>query len=266
LETRRYRVGLNLKKYYRNTIIACVSCLILGAGAVLAFVYAYFYDHDEQLVAEYVETIENQEQRHVTEIANLRDEIMRLNTEARKREADTKTQLDEMQRLLTAEQELSAADFALLSKYWYVLRDGPKDGTISLDVIRYADEQCKRWNINPDWLWHIYQYESSWNVRDVNTSSGASGLGQVLPSTGRSYWTTVLGHSASSYNDSLLFNPMVNIEITTAHLGRDLEKGLSFYDAIEHYSGGGGQAYIDAVVSRAKAHGITLTMENHKYH
>lgn len=266
METRRYRVGLNLKQYYRNMFIACVSCLMLGAGAVLLIGYACFYDHDERLVAEYVEVIRAQENEHNDEIEEFRRRVDKLTEEADQRESDLQTRLNEAERLLATEHEQSAADFALLSKYWYVLRYGPKDGTIGLDLIRYADDQCKRWNINPDWMWHIYLKESTWNVGAINPVTNASGLGQIMPETGRHYWTRILGHSESSYNDSILFNPMVNIEITTAHLGRDLANGSSFYDALNHYSGGGGQDYVNSVIAKAKSHGITLTLNNHSYH
>ena len=265
MQTRRYRVGLDLERYYRKSAIMCFIFLLLGVGATLGIGFAVFYDHDTQLVAEYQDQISTMEDEHRAEVEELVTRMREQEKEAAAEKLALEDQLVEVQRLHQAQQELSAADFALCRKYWYVFRDAPNNGTITMDVIRYADDQCKLWDINPHWLWHIYQKESHWTTTAVNSSSGARGIGQVLPSTGASYWETVLGHGRGSFNVSMLDDPLVNVEITTAHLGRDLANGTSFYDAVNHYSGGGGQGYWDDVISLAANHGITLTADNYHY-
>lgn len=258
LETRRYRMGVNRRLYHQRLIISCLSCLILGVGATLVVGHAYFYDHDEVLAAVHEKEISGLIDHYETRLATTTAEL----TEAKE---IAEEQLEEVERLYAAQQELSAADFNLLHKYWFLFRYGPTNGTITLDAIRYADDQCKKWDIDPYWLWYIYNQESDWNIHDVNIISGARGIGQVLPSTGQAYWEKVLGHGAGSFNVMMLNDIFVNIEITTAHLGRDLANGSTFKQALNHYSGGGGDAYIRGVQQRAARHGITLSLTEYHY-
>ena len=265
METRRYRVGLDLRQHYRRTAIACVSCLLLGAGAVLGFGYAYFYDHDEKLVAEYENQLQTKDEQHEKEVESYTQAMTDAAVAAAQREANIQEQYDELQRIHQEVIEQSAADFAILRKYWYVLRDGPNNGTLTLDLFRFADNKCKEWNINPHWVWHMYEHESQWIVTEVNGGSGATGIGQAMPSTGKVYWEDIMGHGAGSFSTEMLKDPYVNIEITVAHLGRDLQNGATWREAVAHYCGGGVDAYWNTVVRMAAEHGITLTENNYQY-
>ena len=265
METRRYRVGLDLKKYYRNFAIACVSCLILGAGAVAVTGYAYFYDLNESLVTEYENQLQEQKTRYELEVKQLEADVKISRMEVETKTLELQEQLDELNRIFQESDEQADADFALLRKYWYLLRDAPNNGTINLDHIRYLDNQCRKWDINPHWMWFIYYHESRWITTAINSSSGARGLGQVMPSTGKYMWETVMGHSGGSFSYSSLDNPYVNIEITVMHLGRDIKNGSSFLQAMDHYSGGIGQQFINECISMARSHGVTISASNYRY-
>lgn len=262
---RRYRVGFDTTLYYRRLMKACIVTLLLGVGATAALCCSYFMDRSNQVAANYETRISALVEEHEKEVTVLQKELDGAAAEERKKTAELQEQYDELLRIHQEQQNLSSADFSLLRKYWYVLKDAPNDGSITLDTLRYADEQCKKWNLNPHWLWHIYQHESHWTASIVNTRSGATGIGQVMPSTGRWYWENVLGHETGSFQTSMLKDPMVNIEITTAHLGRDMEAGLTWKQAVEHYCGGGVDTYWGVVVNYGASHGINLTADNWYY-
>lgn len=278
---RRYRVGIDVRAYTRKFIMGCcISSLITMIIMLIGFAL---------LCGPGIKTLID---NHVTEIAMMgqshSEEIERLNSEweqkmnAQRMTYETQYKQDTSlldDRIHTLEADLSAAqltlgrieasseeDFDLLRKYWYVFQRAGDNSGLSIDVIRHVEEVCEKWDVNPHWMWAVYWEESNFRAKIDNTSgSGARGLGQVMPSTGKSYWENVLGNGAGSFKTDMLYDPYVNVDITVAIIGRNLSNGQTMYQVLNQYSGGGGKVYFNEVVANGKTHGITLDDSNWHY-
>lgn len=267
--TRRYRVGIDIDKYARRFVIGCIVSFLFGACLCTTVTYAVManrYEVDiaqmntrfEAALAEQEATFNAEKEAYTKAYAA---EIETLESE----KAVLKQQLDNV----IAEKEqivsIQEADFELLQKYWYVLKDAEPGCGLTLEVLRFADQECQKWDINPDWMWHVYQHESHWVTRiDNYMGSGARGLGQVMPGTGKEMWERVLGHGVGTFTLDMLYDPYVNVEITTAIIGLNMKNYGSMAMALKRYSGGS-SSYYSVIVDMASDHGITLTEENVHY-
>lgn len=77
-------------------------------------------------------------------------------------------------------------------------------------------------------------------------------------------WERILGHGAGTFTLDMLYDPYVNVEITVAIIGRNMEKYDSMATSLKLYSGGS-SSYYDVIVGMAAEHGITLTENNTHY-
>lgn len=262
---RRYRVGVDIGKYTRNFIIGCVMSAAITLAAASVILLMLFQIKWEQMTTYYEgeisalnETLTNIEAEHQREL----DE---LNAKHEAEVAELKNNLEELDELYTNLNNAKAADFDFYKDYWYVFRDAPANSGISLELIRFVDEKCQEWDVNPQWMWAIYDLETGFDTNlDNAAGSGARGLGQVMPSTGKEIWERILGHGAGSYTHRMAYDPFVNAEITVTHIGRNIAIG-SMSNAIQLYSGGGGQSYWSIVIDKGKNHGVTLTEANAHY-
>lgn len=270
MHTRRYRVGIDINKYFRLLILCCIitaAIAVIGTAVIIGSIFAGAYS---ELESKY-----NTAQEKATMYDVLYESHMELTEDYNEAISYIKTKEIEIQTLtaentaLTAEiEEMNAqktADFDTLRQFWYVFKEAPDNSGLTVDALLYSDEVCKEWDVNPAWMWHIYFKESGYDV-DIDNygGSGARGLGQVMPSTGKSFWENILGHGAGSFSVEMLYDPKVNIEITTCLIGRNIATS-SMSNALELYSGGGGTAYWNRVVNAAAEHGITLTNDNAHY-
>lgn len=238
--TRRYRVGIDIEKYAKRFIVGCVISFLFGAALCTTVVSAIMINYNDAQITEmnahFEEQYAEQEAAFAVERTAYERRITTLETEKEVVTQRLTNTQNELENILSLQQ----ADFQLLQKYWYVLKEAdPKDG-LTLEVLRFADQECQKWDVNPDWMWHVYQHESHWTTEIDNAAgSGARGLGQVMPSTGKEMWERILGHGAGTFTLDMLYDPYVNVEITVAIIGRNLEKYDSMSKALELYSGGG---------------------------
>lgn len=173
------------------------------------------------------------------------------------------TQLEEQAaqiELLTEQVNQRSADsnelFELARKYWYVFRDAPDDSGLTMDQIVLIDDLCKEDDLNPHIMMCIYKQESGFTaVIDNYSDSGARGLGQVMPATGKSIYENVLG--LGSYTHDMAYNPSVNILITEELIARNVDGGL--YNAIACYSGDTSGGYYSKLLSVANEYGVDIT-------
>lgn len=263
--TRRYRVGIDIDKYAKRFIVGCIVSFLFGACLCTTMVSAIMLRTHEAQVVQMNERFESafteQEAIFNAEKDAYIVEIETLETENSVLEQRLNNAIAEKDQIL----ELQQADFELLQKYWYVLKEAEPGSGLTLEVLRFADEECQKWDINPDWMWHVYQHESHWTTNiDNYAGSGARGLGQVMPSAGKEMWERILGHGAGTFTLDMLYDPYVNVEITVAIIGRNMEKYDSMATSLKLYSGGS-SSYYDVIVGMAAEHGITLTENNTHY-
>lgn len=197
------------------------------------------FESYESRITELETELSTIETRHSEEVTALENEVAGLKTV-----------------LVNVEKE-EQANFAYIKKYSYVLQEASADSGISVDLMYYLDEQCKRWDIPVTMMYAIMKIESTYNTNSTNSTSGARGLGNVMPETGELYWENVLGYGKGSFKTEMLYDPYVNVEIMCAHIGRN--KNLSLYNNINRYSGGGGDYYYNKLIQYCKDYGFNLS-------
>ena len=271
-------------RYVRRTMFYGIIFLFVGILLSVTVVSSHYEAKISKLEEQQYEEIErlslenqHQYERYKTAIDRMininggyRSEIESLETRLVEQEDAHRAQLERLNASTPVRTNTKSMEqFKVLQKYAYVFqmsgRGNYVNSTMTVDLILYIDQVCKEMNVNPHWMMFIYSVESWWNASAVNSSSGASGLGQVMPSTGRDYWTNVFNRPASTYSRDLLFDPYTNVEITVKHIQRSLDSGQNMRGALNQYSGGGGSWYYDTVVSRAAAAGVTLSESATRY-
>jgi len=106
----------------------------------------------------------------------------------------------------------------------------------------YAQERevykvAKQFHLNPQTLWGIYGTETSWGANTSNSSAGAEGPFQFIPSTATEFGLTTGPHgTVHNFQDSL-----VAAATYLVHLGaNDKTNSPQTIQAINEYNGNGG--------------------------
>jgi soluble lytic murein transglycosylase-like protein len=109
--------------------------------------------------------------------------------------------------------------------FYFAWRFLPRDG----DPVRrvyprgypaLVQRTAKRYGLDPNVLWAIMKTESSFRT-DAVSRAGATGLMQIMPSTGRRLAAEM---KLSSYDHSQLYNPQTNVTMAGWYLGAVLKK------------------------------------------
>ena len=273
---KRYEVGINIRGYIKKFLIGCILSAVITAVVIITMVAVCVGPGIARMADEHSAAIEKlnitwtnkiQEERSVleqqyhTDKSALDIEVQNLTAELE----ETRSHLDQITTAYDDMRDSQKEDFELLREFWYVFRYAEKDSGITADLVRYADDVGKAGNINPHWIWSIYWKESNFRTYiDSASGSGARGLGQVMPSTGKSYYENILGRGR--FTTDMLYDPYVNVDITVAILSRNFSVSGSVYETLNQYSGGGGMSYYNDVISIAETKfGITLNESNWQY-
>lgn len=141
-----------------------------------------------------------------------------------------------------------------IEKLRYVVDEG-----ISTDLILFMDEQCREWNLNPQFVWCIVELESKFDPNADNLAgSSARGLGQIIKGTGKYLWEDILGNPEGSYYHDMAYDPYINIQLICAHLGSSFNNGSLLEGAVKAYSGGTA-GYMEKLMNIATSHGYDLS-------
>ncbi|MEO7458101.1 MAG: lytic transglycosylase domain-containing protein, partial [Gemmatimonadaceae bacterium] len=95
-------------------------------------------------------------------------------------------------------------------------------------------EESKRNGLEPSLVAGLIRQESSWNPRAVSPAT-ARGLMQLMPSVGASI---AASRKYPLWNQALLFDPDVSLELGTAHLASSLTRGVPSERALAAYNAG----------------------------
>jgi soluble lytic murein transglycosylase len=96
-------------------------------------------------------------------------------------------------------------------------------------------EEARRNGLDPALVAGLIRQESSFNPRAVS-AAGARGLMQLMPSVGASI---AASHRFPMWNQALLFDPDVSLELGTAHLATSLTRSTPTARALAAYNAGG---------------------------
>jgi soluble lytic murein transglycosylase len=96
-------------------------------------------------------------------------------------------------------------------------------------------EESRRNGLDPALVAGLIRQESSFNPQAVSPA-GARGLMQLMPSVGAAIATA---HRFPLWNQALLLDPDVSLELGTAHLATSLARGAPVARALAAYNAGG---------------------------
>jgi len=96
-------------------------------------------------------------------------------------------------------------------------------------------EESRRNRLDPALVAGLIRQESSWNPRAVSPV-GARGLMQLMPTVGASI---ARARRFPLWNEALLFDPDVSLELGSSHLARSLSRGTPPARALAAYNAGG---------------------------
>ena len=204
---------------------------------------------------------------HVTSVQQYKDTIASMETVAQEQvaavEQSYQSQIDLLNSqitTLTEQVNQRSADsselFELARKYWYVFRDAPDNSGLTMDDMVYLDDLCNESDLNPHLMWCIYDHESGYTaVIDNYSGSSARGIGQVLSSTGKSYYENIL--QLGTYDHDYAYDVQTNMLITVTMIARNISSGIE--NAIALYSGDSSGGYLQTLYSIAVDHGVSIS-------
>lgn len=238
-----------VRQTWQIAVVITMAVMMSIMAYCMSAMAAQYENHLSEVQSDYEIQIQQIRAEYETEISEL--------------SASYESQLDEKTaqiELLTEQVNQRSADsnelFELARKYWYVFRDAPDNSGLTMDQIVLIDDLCKEDNLNPHIMMCIYKQESGFtSVIDNYGDSGARGLGQVMPATGKSIYEDILG--LGSYTHDMAYDPTVNILITEELIARNIDSGL--YNAIACYSGDSSGGYYSKLLSVANEYGVDIT-------
>lgn len=107
----------------------------------------------------------------------------------------------------------------LLDTYKYCLKDtAGKQNDITVELLDLGERLMKDKGLDPNLLFGIIMVESEGHADATNKYSGAAGLGQFIPSTGKWIYEDKMG--GSGYNHAVTpHDPEINIRMMVTYLG-----------------------------------------------
>lgn len=254
MQQQTYRVGVNITEYRKrlvrySSIAAFCSAIVMTILMVVCLQNqkVYYEGLLDSTVQEYNEQITQLQGDHNTVVNNMKEE-------SQQQIDSLQATIDELTSQVEQRKASSSEVFEYARKYWYIFRDAPDNSGLTMDDIIYLDDLCKEDNLNPHLMWCIYDNESGYTAKIDNPTSTARGLGQVLRSSGKSYYENVL--QIGSYSHELAYDPRINMQITEEMIARNMGSGIQ--NAIALYSGDSSGAYYNKLVQTAAEHGVSI--------
>lgn len=139
----------------------------------------------------------------------------------------------------------------LYNKYEYVIYDDSGNRTdITYDEIKYAEDLMNEKGYDPDLLFGIVMVESSATRNAKNSSSTATGYGQILAGTGKFVYEDLM--NAGAYSHSYALDGKKNLNMTVTYLDYLIQNKDSLFSAVRQYCGrdvSGTYSYINRINS-----------------
>ena len=248
----RYRERKLIKKYKRTAIIvASVSAVIITAiGGLSAYAY---YDMNSRLseiqttcdnleseknaldqsTQEQIESLMSEKEQLQSLVEEKDSEIEELKEQQTETEPETETEAETINGVKTLSYD------QVIDQYDYVMYDSTGSrNDMTEDLVYYGYDLATRFGFNPDLLFGIIMVESEGHANAYNSSTGATGLGQIISTTGSYICKTMMNcdydHSYSPYV------PEINMSIIATYLEYLYKKyDGSTMDVIKEYSGSG---------------------------
>lgn len=234
------------KRVYMEAFVASAVVCIVAVIAMCMYHISSIQGYKDQIAALQLANQENLvvvEQSYQAEIDDLTNQVKTLTERVEQREAS------------------SAETFELARKYWYVFRDAPDNSGLTMDDVTYLDDLCKEADLNPHLMWCIYDHESGYTaVIDNYSGSSARGIGQVLASTGKSYYENIL--QLGTYSHDYAYDVQTNMLITVTMIARNISSGIS--NAIALYSGDSTGGYLQTLYSIASDHDVDISQTSYQ--
>lgn len=243
------------KKFSVTLLNALAISIIFITAFLFIMISSISIDKQEKQIDDLINQVE--------ELSRYKDNMMDIgdNISARQQELDSiiaeieekKSELDSINNQIESEQDKLDTineETSLLDSYDYVLYDlAGNRNDMTLELVQLGVDKCKEKNINPDLLFGIIMVESQGYASVTNSSSGAAGLGQFMPTTGKYIANTYLNidydHSTTPYDSSTNISMMVEylsylsdkyngdiISMIKEYSGGDLNFAYSYYSKV----------------------------------
>lgn len=128
----------------------------------------------------------------------------------------------------------------ITNRYQYAMYDtiGQRND-LTIDLLIVGDQLMNQFGLNPDLLFGIIMVESEGHADKINPYSGAKGLGQFLPDTGRFIFNTYIDKAMVYDDNTTPFNAEYNLRMTAYYLNYlYINHNNSTMDVIKEYCGG----------------------------
>lgn len=175
-------------------------------------------------------------------------------------------QLDEQNAQLLAQAQKYKDDWyelanraELYDKYKYVIVD-PRTGRrtdVTYDDIITAVDITSKYGYDENLLFSFIMTESG-GTENAHNPSGASGLAQIMPSTGRRVYEKTMGNGSGTFKTDMLFDGNTNIQIAAAELDRLIDNNRNIYSVIDGYAGSHNEGYYRKLMRWLSYSGTTL--------
>lgn len=250
----------------QQTIFECfmMVSIIATVGIIVSIYLAVSYGNYVDSATNQIEQLKEENQNLKNEISNLSlkestavDKYNDLATDYNKMTEINKTLDSQNQELISDSKEKDEkiqkyeARAELFDSYEYALIRNGKRTDITYDDIQTLQNLISSKGMSEDSLdvvLAISMIESGGQQSAYNSSSGAAGLGGILPSTGRYVWNTLMGES-TPYSSTIALNGKDNLEIMLYYLdylsdyyGGNVDQTLNAYR-------GGNDSYYKATIN-----------------
>lgn len=246
----------------RSVYIPFILGIVIGMASVMLVtannLLSQQYHHEDYIadlqstIARYKSDIDTMHIDHQTEIEQYQAEIDQV--------ADVFEQIilqkdAAYQKLVEDMNAESSVKFEIVKKYRYVIdRVNPSEG-FTLGMLYHVDELCKKADINAHMVFAIFDIESDFDVDVKSSISSATGLGQVLASTGKFIYEGKMGNPKGSYTHEMAKNGYTNIEIVVTYLKYLKDTYGSISSMINSYSGDPSGGYYQKYLSQMRSNG-----------
>lgn len=268
MNTKELRLRSISKRQLRDERMLLIGLIVGFITAMIVCMLTLVIMHGIHKVelTHYGEEIIQLQEEHEAELKQLQEEVDKYKQQYEELDSNYQSDISEqeetIQKLQKEIEDDSLLDFTLAKRYYYVIKEAPENGGVTLDLIKFTDDLCAEKNVNPHLVWAIVDVESDYNTTAASSKSTARGLGQFLASTGKIFYEDSRFMNRGTYSHDYAYDPYINIEMMIWYLeylsdsyGADLLTMLQFYSGDT-----GGKSYYNKVVAELNQYNLGMSV------
>jgi hypothetical protein len=199
-----------------------------------------------------------------------KEELLKVRKEVEDYINDSKTVNDryaeDLEKLKKVELNQLKYYMSLYNRYKYALEysDSNPNADFGFSDLVYLDILCDNYKVPTALMLAIFKVESSFNSQATNSTSTATGYGQLLNTTAKATYEKILsrGKYDISRHRILAKDKKLNMDMSVAYISRNIQKYRSARQACELYYGHPDQSernrYISMINTELKRYNYTI--------